>query len=198
MTSEFRDTPDFKQCLVQADRRLNCLESQYAKSYPRLIRAVRSLDGMPVSEQLAVTAQLAYGWMPTVLKRADFTDWDLQRLQACQTIEDGLALIEAHVKGVPVNNSWIGTSKVLHFFAPHAFPIWDRRVALHFGLSSYTGVNTKPNYRKYLRYVSDVLATADLAKLSAVRHARKWNAEHAVRQVEFALFLSSPKQKSRT
>jgi hypothetical protein len=30
---------------------------------------------------------------------------------------------------IAINNSVVGTSKFLHFVAPHAFPIWDDKIA---------------------------------------------------------------------
>ena len=37
-------------------------------------------------------------------------------------------------KGEPINNSWVGLSKALHFINPEIFPIWDKNVAELFGI----------------------------------------------------------------
>lgn len=102
----------------------------------------------------------AYGWMPTSLKdlscdpklladtiRLTRDDPKTARARAIQMLE--------RWKAPPVNSSWIGTSKALHFIRPDVFPIWDSRIGRLFGLSYNAAVNKKSNYLEYFSFMHD-------------------------------------------
>ena len=112
---------------------------QYLKSYPHIIKAVSTLIDNLGSSSIVSIAHIAYGWMPTVLKEFDFSYIEkgfILDARKTSSFNDAKLFISI-LENSPINNSWIGLSKVLHFINPQFFPIWDRKVAKHFGINSY-------------------------------------------------------------
>ena len=81
-------------------------------------------------------------------------------------------------------------SKVLHFINPEFFPIWDSRVAQHFGLKYDYQINNRNHFLEYLAFVEKN------RKCDAVKRVQKAFAKEAgyevteVRACEFILFSS--------
>ncbi len=106
----------------------------------------------------AVALLLAvYGWMPTMVnshRLAEFGDLEANLFIPagnCQNPAEAVALIE-ELETPLVNNSWIGTSKFLHFLKPTMFPIWDSRVATARGYDYRNKYNTLEAYAAFLEY----------------------------------------------
>ncbi len=106
-------------------------KSSYHISYPEFLRY---FEGYQVLDRhsLTIGIHFTYGWMPTVF---DFRSGDIDsviiilnkaRKSAIVTVEE-LTLLKGFLNG-----SLVGTSKLLHFLAPDAFPIWDSRVYRYF------------------------------------------------------------------
>ena len=159
----------------------------YAQTYNALITLGHN-TGLAKPEQLLALICAAYGWMPTSLREISKPglSWLADNIVAVRdaTHQNAITLIP------PLNctfsgKSWIGTSKVLHFLNPRAFPIWDSRVASRFGLNGYRNVNQRENYVAYVGFMAQKIQHhAD--RLSA------WN-NHAncteMRLLELFLFI---------
>jgi hypothetical protein len=99
---------------------------------------------------------IVYGWMPTVL--------DLNPTNIPNGLKRGAELltqvketkrltdIEIALLAKLVNNSLVGTSKLLHFTAPNAFAIWDSKIyAFVFQEKAHNyRVNQVGKYREYI------------------------------------------------
>ena len=134
------------------------LSSQYLTSYKTLLGISNELVKKYPEDAVLVISHIAYGWMPTILKKFSYED----NPDACESIckavdvkrpEDGLCVIKFLPDASPINNSWVGLSKVLHFINPNIFPIWDSRVARNFGIYSSSGPNRKKHYIEYYSFV---------------------------------------------
>jgi hypothetical protein len=78
-----------------------------------------------------------YGWMPRTLRYQAARD--KPRYKALggfaekirnQDAEAAINCLEKFsIFDIAINNSVVETSKFLHFVAPHAFPIWDDKIA---------------------------------------------------------------------
>jgi hypothetical protein len=97
----------------------------------------------------------AYSWMPTIptvkFELLDNDQYILSELKSLQT-GTGFNLYEIMRKMIPcINNSIVGTSKVLHFIAPETIAIIDSRVArawkkyIIFGSISFPNTFSKKN-----------------------------------------------------
>ncbi len=131
-------------------------ENRYIKSYPYLLEATKLLHKELGADSIIAISHIAYGWMPTILTY-DFSKHDgniLDEAQSVKSFEEARTMI-GKIDLSPVNNSWVGLSKVLHFANPEFFPIWDSKVAKHFGVSNQMG--KRQNYIDYISFVESQL-----------------------------------------
>ncbi len=127
--------------------------ASYILSYPYLLSYFAAKPELGV-EDVVRGAHMVYGWMPTVLELharapdtalADAAEL-LNRAKQRQPLAD--PDIE-RLAGI-VNHSLVGASKLLHFVAPHTFPIWDSKIyAFMFRQRAYNDrVARVESYRK--------------------------------------------------
>jgi hypothetical protein len=131
------------------------INSQYMVSYPILLEAAQNLMSSMGANAVVPIAHIAYGWMPTILKRYNPDQKELTRVFEAKEV-GSFSEAKACVTGFntsPINNSIVGLSKVLHFINPHYFPIWDSRVAIHFGIKNQS-VNSVKKYHDYLDIIT--------------------------------------------
>ena len=168
---------------------IRCIDAseQYLRTYPALIKSTAILAKEMGEDALPTIAHMAYGWMPTILKKlSDSQPGIVGPATECRSFEEASELIKS-LDDSPINNSWVGMSKVLHFINPEFFPIWDSRVAKHFGLK-ISQVNKKNHFLEYLTFVEEN------RKSDAVKRVREAFAKEAgysvsdVRACEFILF----------
>jgi len=121
-------------------------------SYPEFIKYFRDLKTID-RHNLSIGINFTYGWMPTIFEfRSDNFDETLGILNEVKkgnnlTVDD-LVLI----KGL-LNNSLVGTSKLLHFINPVNFAIWDSRVYRYL-TNKEPYVNSIGNCNSYLDYLA--------------------------------------------
>jgi hypothetical protein len=83
-------------------------------------------SGELTDEKVLQGAYMVYGWMPTMLRLKGPVQpvYGLARLgREGKVTKESLALCAC-----TLNNSLVGTSKLLHFISPQLYPIWDSRV----------------------------------------------------------------------
>ena len=171
---------------------IQCIDGseQYIRTYPQLLRSTAILAKEMGEDALPAIAHMAYGWMPTILKKfSDSQPGIVGPATGCRSFEEASGLIRS-MDDSPINNSWVGMSKVLHFVNPDFFPIWDSRVATHFSLKNAYQVNNRNHFLEYLAFVEKN------RKCDAVKRVQKAFAKEAgyevteVRACEFILFSS--------
>ena len=120
----------------------------YLQSYPHLLQLAQN-NALKNEARLYQLACAAYGWMPTIPKKVD-TKFSIEAAQDVSTAEQALKFI--HDMDVILNNSWVGTSKILHFINPTHFPIWDSNVAraIH---QADINANNKKTFLKYVEKI---------------------------------------------
>tara|TARA_B110000503_G_C7143596_1_gene411957 strand:- start:1064 stop:1636 length:573 start_codon:yes stop_codon:yes gene_type:complete len=164
----------------------------YIKSYPNLLKATSFLIKEMKSDSLVAIAHLAYGWMPTILKKIDISAHNNNYFLTAATVS---SYKEANnflynLEKPPINNSWVGTSKVLHFINPHFFPIWDSKVGKHFEITSYLKLKDKNNFMNYINFVE--IHSEDNIVLKVQKEFKKRTKYNVTktRACEFILFSS--------
>ncbi|MGB3794785.1 MAG: hypothetical protein WA957_00580 [Alteraurantiacibacter sp.] len=108
---------------------------------------------------------IVYGWMPTIFRSAKTKSFN--EVAVCLNNDE----IPTRLHNF-ANNSFVGTSKFLHFWKPHHFAIWDSRICktLKWGIDA----NVAAKFGVYQEY------------------CRRYVGEHpevSFRDVEQALFL---------
>lgn len=121
-------------------------------SYPEFLKYFRDIKTI-TRHNLTIGINFTYGWMPTIFDfRSDNFDEALDILNkakiGCKLTADNLALL----KGL-LNNSLVGTTKLLHFITPDSFAIWDSRVYRYL-TNKEPHDNRIGNCNTYLDYLS--------------------------------------------
>jgi hypothetical protein len=168
---------------------------RYVKSYPLLLKSTAHLCDAMGSNAVPGVAQIVYGWMPTILQNLTFDDHINDHLIAARQINDfqsAFNLVDG-LETSPINNSWVGLSKVLHFINPEFFPIWDSVVAKHFGVSNHK-IKQKKIYTKYMKFISENLEFKSVSTVQDLFEKRANYTISKVRACEFILF-TAPKNK---
>jgi hypothetical protein len=123
------------------------------RAYPEFLQYFKKLKTLDIHD-IIVGAHMAYGWMPTMLKISLLID-DIDQsefiVDAMNKVKQGYILeIDDLIKASKViNNSIIGTSKILHFINPNIYAIWDSRVCKFIYNNTYR-VQDPRAFMKYL------------------------------------------------
>lgn len=168
---------------------IRCIDGseQYLRTYPELLRSTTILAKEMGEDALSAIAHMAYGWMPTILKKfSDSKPGIVGPATKCRSFEEASALIQS-LDDSPINNSWVGMSKVLHFINPEFFPIWDSRVAKHFDLK-ITQVNKKNHFFEYLTFVQENRKSDAVKRVQEAFVKEAGYSVSDVRACEFILF----------
>ena len=163
----------------------------YVKSYPLLLKSTAHLCDAMGSNAVPGVAHIVYGWMPTILKNLTFDDHINDHLIAARQINDfqsAFNLVDG-LETSPINNSWVGLSKVLHFINPEFFPIWDSVVAKNFGVSDYK-IKQKKIYTNYMKFISENLEFKSVSTVQDLFEKRANYTISNVRACEFILFTA--------
>ncbi|MFA6783422.1 MAG: hypothetical protein WCR13_00875 [Sphaerochaeta sp.] len=131
-------------------------DDHYISVYESLLNISSTLKDQKSFDGLVSVAHMAYGWMPTVLHfnmtEKDTSEFFEKGEQGCLD-QDFLASCKLWI-----NHSIIGASKVLHFFYPNKYPIWDSKVyETIFGLKPHHyQVNSTAKYIQYTKKLRDL------------------------------------------
>ena len=180
--------------------------SHYFESYCSLLKASQFLCNQAKvapdfrNHAIVAIAHMAYGWMPTTLKKCDIND-EIQHeygktiLDAfkVKTSGDARNFVESFASS-PINDSCIGFSKALHFINPEFFPIWDSNVAKIFGMRHHYQMKKTKVYGCYIDFCHSVLVDCETVA-EAVKQVQDLFCYHAgykvvkIRALEFMLFV---------
>jgi len=169
---------------------IRCIDAseQYLRTYPALIKSTAILAKEMGEDALPAIAHMAYGWMPTILKKfSDSQPGIVCTATECRSFEEASELIKS-LDDSPINNSWVGMSKVLHFINPEFFPIWDSRVSKHFGLKYDYQINNRKHFLEYLTFVAKHRNNDAVKKVQEAFVKEAGYSVSDVRACEFILF----------
>ena len=166
----------------------------YIPQYPHLLKLAQKIE----DDELMMLALAVYGWMPTILKKWQEKAFSKEtrfasRAREVTSLGEALGFLETLETAAPINNSWVGTSKVLHMLAPSVFPIFDSKIANRIaGKDKITAPwVTKARYIAYLQACHAVVGK-EQGKIEALRElvnggkVRDWT---DIRMLEFVLFV---------
>jgi len=131
-------------------------DDSYIESYEYFLQYFSEINVIEKSH-LIIAAHFVYGWMPTVL------NLNTQRIEEVLIIlnktKNGYLINEADLLVLKscVNNSIVGSSKLLHFINPSLYGIFDSRVYRYLtnNKSSY-GIDKPARYLAYLNALSSI------------------------------------------
>ncbi|NQU52057.1 MAG: hypothetical protein HQ522_05915, partial [Bacteroidetes bacterium] len=129
-------------------------------SYPYMISFFESRNKFTV-EDLIVGVHAVYGWMPTMLDiYIDNVEEDLMRGVSILNKVKSKNINDEELKCLIhlINNSLVGTSKLLHFINPEKYSIWDSRVYSYFYEKKgyHYRVNNIENYKGFMDKLNEI------------------------------------------
>jgi hypothetical protein len=136
----------------------NKLFKSYYKSYPEFLKYFNNLKGPLTIHNLIIGINFTYSWMPTIFKFG--SDRYDDALKILNNAKNGIPPDEGELNVLKkfLNNSLVGTSKLLHFINPEEFAIWDSKV--YYYLTGKKQTNKKIGdcniYLSYLLLCSDL------------------------------------------
>lgn len=140
-------------------------------------------------------AYMVYGWMPTMLRLKGPKEPVLELAYVARFGAVDLVLLESCAR--TLNNSLVGTTKLLHFIAPDIYPIWDSRVyrALYGKSPHPYRVENPMSYFEYLDWCKDFEAICGFAQLKGRFESEAGYYVSNKRVTEAVLYALGPKPK---
>ena len=137
----------------------------YIDTYSEFINYFRNIDYIQ-KHHLVIASHFVYGWMPTIIQ-LDIKEIDkvLFLLNAAKAGHLLSAEEIAIVKNC-INNSMVGTSKLLHFINPQVYAIWDSRIFRYLTGNKYPyGIDKPISYLNYLEKLNEISNRVDYRSL---------------------------------
>jgi len=169
-------------------------KDSYIASYSAIIFAAKLLVDSENCTTAQAIAHMVYGWMPTIPKSvcsSAFKHCPLGKIQNSNDIDEVLSSFQKS----PINGSWIGFSKFLHFINPKLFPIWDRNVAFCFGVKGHSQINNMDRYRQYAKWIESMKDHEDVLRMQEKYKEKYGYRISKTRALEFMLFHYGKKQR---
>ena len=162
----------------------------YLSTYPNIRATVASFNRITIDE-LSATIAMTYGLMPTAmnLRHGDLEPF-LAPLNALRDNGQRLTVDELDRLRSLVNNSIVGTSKLLHFLAPQIYPIWDSRINRFLNGEPLPETNSVSRYRDYLADFDRLRIDAQFELLRLSLENKLGYQISAARAVELIMYLS--------
>jgi hypothetical protein len=126
--------------------------ASFIKSYREFVKYFSDILGELNNHHIIIGSHFTYGWMPTIIElKNDNIDGLLKILNE---VKKGKRLCseELNQLRIGINNSLVGSSKLLHFINPNNYAIWDSRVYKYLtNLEPYDyRINNYEAYQNYL------------------------------------------------
>lgn len=138
-------------------------EMSYVYAYRYFVEFFAKKENL-TKEDVVIGANFTYGWMPTIIThKVQNFDIDLegvtQVLNQLKGVKSSAQFDSSAAKQVTsfVNNSLVGTSKLLHFINPDVFPIWDSRVYLFLKKAAGQGSSQNQNHIQSLEFYASYI-----------------------------------------
>ncbi len=171
------DSPDYVACCVM---------------YPEFLRYFSEMQTIS-RHAFIVGASMAYSWMPTILRfrTDDFT----QCLRILNEVKQKKKIISKEelleLRNV-VNNSIVGTSKLLHFIAPDVYAIWDSRVCRYIDCNG-SECDKPESYFAYLDNCRNLISDSRFDAIHSSINEKLGYPVSALRAVELIMYMNGGK-----
>jgi hypothetical protein len=171
---------------------------RYLVSYDHLRNRISNMPFDDASD-LYIASLMVYGWMPTiptfnsekeVVDGAMATLLKLKHAKATVPTKDDIEAISKFL-----NNSNVGTSKLMHFIDSETYPIWDSKIQKAIsGMSYHYIMKETDNYLIYCKLIAQLITLPELVSpiemiKSIIKELFKYDIS-SVRAVEYLLFNS--------
>ena len=146
----------FENIKADAENLTLAENDSYIQTYSEFIKYFKNIN-LIEKHHLFIASHFVYGWMPTIIQ-LNTTQID-KVLILLNKVKSGNLLVENELEIIKncINNSLVGTSKLLHFINPSLYAIWDSRIFRYITKkkSSY-GIDKPKAYLEYLTGLNNV------------------------------------------
>ena len=104
---------------------------------------------------------------------------------------------EVEIVKIMINNSMVGTSKLLHFINPNAYPIWDSKVSKYcFNKNSNFFISKVNNYFEYKSFLDNyITANKNFKEIyNKAKGKLKYSSLSKYRAIESVIFLAQAEE----
>jgi hypothetical protein len=101
--------------------------SSFINSYKEFVKYFSEIPELN-KHHIIIGSHFAYGWMPTIIELKNKSIDEIVRI--LNEVKKGkrLSSEDLNLLQIGINNSLVGSSKLLHFINPDNYAIWDSRV----------------------------------------------------------------------
>ncbi|UAM99582.1 hypothetical protein K8354_07200 [Polaribacter litorisediminis] len=167
----------------------------YSETYPEFLKYFEKIE-MIEKHHLIISSHFAYGWMPTIINldttRIDKVLFLLNAVKSGHLLDKDEILI---IKNC-INNSLVGTSKLLHFIKPENYAIWDSRIFRYLTEKKSDYGIGNPEY--YLEYIDGLKIISENVNYETIHSLISRNFDYPLyptRVIEIIMFETDRKNQ---
>ncbi|MCP9237940.1 hypothetical protein [Lewinella sp. JB7] len=165
-------------------------DDSYIQSYSSLLTYFQSSDPIDWS-RFVVGVHAIYGWMPRVLTiKSENKNHIVNLVNQVRFEKLDLERKELLDLKLCINNSIVGTSKLLHFLNPKTYAIWDSKICYQiFDLKHHYQINNVDNFMTYLSQMRSISESEMACEIKSIVSQRVGYDVTKLRAIELVLFM---------
>jgi hypothetical protein len=145
----------FEKIKADTEKLILSANDSYIKTYPEFVTYFTKIN-LIEKHHLFIASHFVYGWMPTIIK-LNTTDIDKVLILLNKAKNNHLLVAdELEVIKKCLNNSLVGTSKILHFINPKLYAIWDSKIFRYIYKHEKKSTYGIANPQLYLNYLTEL------------------------------------------
>lgn len=177
--------------IIQDGLNLTIEHNSYLNSYREFLRYFENI-GEITKHEFIIGVNFSYGWMPTIF---EFKSENFEEVVIIlNRVKGGLipTVDELNILKTMINNSLVGTSKLLHFINPSLIPIWDSRVYMYLlgRNNSQNSISNPMNFLDYINFCFNVIQEAKFPELKKYIEIQVGYEMSPMRIVEIVMYLN--------
>lgn len=159
-------------------------------SYHTFCKFFLRKKGKITRNDLIIGTYFSYGWMPTMLELSGDVDV-VVRLVNKASKNGKLNRGEIASLRSIINNSLVGTSKLLHFVNPQIYPIWDSRVCSYIFDAPVNRHRTESIqlYLDFQDFVCGIHNKQEIERLRKRLFPKQYQSVSTIRTIEYFMYL---------
>lgn len=177
--------------IIQDGLSSSITQDSYLYSYPEFLSYFENINEI-TKHDFIIGVNFSYGWMPTIFefKSENFDEV----VTILNKVKGGLipTVEELNVLKKMINNSLVGSSKLLHFINPSLIPIWDSRVYRYLlGRNHSQDSISKPEHLlDYINFCNNVIQESQFTDLKNYMEIQVGYEMYPMRIVEIVMYLN--------
>jgi len=183
-----------EQIVKATDQIADNNNDSYLLSYREILDYFNNINVITY-HNFIISVNFAYGWMPRILKLHRPIDGFDQTISILNNVKNNNNIINEpdlnYLKNI-INNSLVGTSKLLHFINPETYAIWDKKVFNFIHNSfNYNKLQKSRNYISYLQNCNEVANNVRFANIHLRINQKIGYEVTKYRAIEWVMYMTA-------